>query len=57
MTISVLLFCLRTEIAAMYTDDFEVKQMVCSVLRLVAPLYLIDGMKGYMVGPIRSLGI
>ena len=31
--------------------------MVNTVLMLVAPLYLIDGMKGYMVGPIRALGL
>ena len=47
----------RHQIAAIFTEDEEVRRVTTNVLILLASFFIFDGMQGYLQGPIRAMGL
>ena len=55
--ISITVGLTRYQIAAMFTEDEEVRRITSNVEILVASFFIFDAMQGYLQGPIRAMGL
>ena len=55
--ISITVGLLRHQIAAMFTEDEEVRRITSNVEILLASFFIFDAMQGYLQGPIRAMGL